>query len=75
MDAVEIQGLVAQMERWIRNRDGSHSVAATSMRGIVEEQHDSSCKEILNVQDLVIPDGMPLVWLARRRGHDLPRRV
>lgn len=75
MDAVQIQGLVAQMERWIRNRDGSHSVAATTMHGIVEAQHDSSCKEILNVQDLVIPDGMPLVWLGRRRGHDLPRRV
>jgi len=25
--------------------------------------------------DLVVPDGMPLVWLGRRRGHHLPRRV
>ena len=75
MDAVQIPGLVAQMEEWIRNRDGSRSIAATSMHGIVEAQRDPAFKKTLNSTDLVVPDGMPLVWLGRRAGCHLPRRV
>ena len=73
--AMQIAGVVAQMERWIRNRDGSHSIAATSMHGIVQAQRDTAFKKTLNSTDLVVPDGMPLVWLGRRAGYHLPRRV
>jgi N-acetylglucosaminyldiphosphoundecaprenol N-acetyl-beta-D-mannosaminyltransferase len=66
---------IAQMEEWINRREGCRTVAATSMHGIVEAQHDPAFKHILNSTDLVVPDGMPLVWLGRRRGHKLPRRV
>jgi len=45
------------------------------MHGIVEAQRDLAFKEILNSADLVVPDGMPLVWVGRRKGHRLPRRV
>jgi N-acetylglucosaminyldiphosphoundecaprenol N-acetyl-beta-D-mannosaminyltransferase len=72
---VQIGGVVERMQGWIRACDGSHSIAATSMHGIVEAQHDPSFKEALNATDLVVPDGMPLVWLGRRQGHVLPRRV
>jgi len=73
--AVQIGQVVEQMKGWIRERDGCHSIAATNMHGIVEAQHDPSFKEILNATDLVVPDGMPLVWMGRRKGHFLPRRV
>ena len=73
--ALQIADVIAQMERWIRNRDGSHSIAATSMHGIVEAQRDSRFKNVLNATDLIVPDGTPLVWIGRRQGHDLPRRV
>jgi N-acetylglucosaminyldiphosphoundecaprenol N-acetyl-beta-D-mannosaminyltransferase len=73
--AVQIGDVVARMEEWIRNRDGCHSIAATSMHGIVEAQRDLAFKEILNSADLVVPDGMPLVWVGRHKGHHLPRRV
>jgi N-acetylglucosaminyldiphosphoundecaprenol N-acetyl-beta-D-mannosaminyltransferase len=77
VDAVQVSDIVARMEDWIRARSGSccHTIAPTSMHGIVEAQHDPSFKEILNSTDAVVPDGMPLVWLGRRRGHHLPRRV
>lgn len=75
VDAVEIQGAVARMESWIQKRNACHSIAATSMHGIVEAQRDQRFKEILNSTDLVVPDGMPLVWLGRRQGYRLPRRV
>ena len=75
LQAVQTLDVVARMEKWIRERDGCHSIAATSVHGIVEAQHDPSFKEILNATDLVVPDGMPLVWLGRREGHPLRRRV
>jgi len=75
INAVQIGQVVERMLGWIRERDGCHSIAATSMHGIVEAQHDPSFKEILNSADLVVPDGMPLVWLGRRQGHFLSRRV
>jgi N-acetylglucosaminyldiphosphoundecaprenol N-acetyl-beta-D-mannosaminyltransferase len=73
--AVQIGEVVERMQAWIRERDGCRSIAATSMHGIVEAQHDPSFKEVLNATDLVVPDGMPLVWLGRRQGHILRRRV
>jgi exopolysaccharide biosynthesis WecB/TagA/CpsF family protein len=73
--AVQIGLVIDRMQEWIRERNGGHSIAATSMHGIVEAQHDPSFKEVLNETDLVVPDGMPLVWLGRREGHLLRRRV
>lgn len=72
--AAQTEDVIARMEKWIH--DGRcHTVAATSMHGIVEAQHDPGFLEILNSTDLVVPDGMPLVWLGRRQGYELPRRV
>jgi len=73
--AVQTQDVVARMEEWIRNHSRCRTIAPTGMHGIVEAQHDPSFREILNSTDAVVPDGMPLVWLGRRRGHHLPRRV
>lgn len=75
VDAVQIADVVDQMKEWIRANEGCHSIAATGMHGIVEAQRDSRFREILSATDLIVPDGAPLVWVGRRRGHDLPRRV
>jgi N-acetylglucosaminyldiphosphoundecaprenol N-acetyl-beta-D-mannosaminyltransferase len=45
------------------------------MHGIMEAQHDPTFKSVLNAANLVVPDGMPLVWLSRVRGRPLRRRV
>ena len=73
--AVQTQDVVARMEEWIRDRSRCRTIAPTSMHGIVEAQLDPSFKEILNSTDAIVPDGMPLVWLGRRQGLQLPRRV
>jgi|HubBroStandDraft_4_1064222.scaffolds.fasta_scaffold11574_2 exopolysaccharide biosynthesis WecB/TagA/CpsF family protein len=73
--AVQVKQVVGRMQEWIRERDGCRSVAAADMHCIVEAQHDSSFKNILNATDMVVPDGMPLVWMGRRHGHILRRRV
>jgi len=73
--AVQPKQVVAQMKEWIRERDRCHSIAATGMHGVVEAQHDPELKQILNATDLVVPDGMPVVWLGRRQGYPLRTRV
>lgn len=75
VDSVQIPDVVAQMERWIRQRAKSHFIALTGMHGVTEARHDSTFREILNAADLVVPDGMPLVWLGRLQGYSLKRRV
>jgi len=42
---------------------------------VTEAQHHAQFKTILNSAGLVVPDGMPLVWIGRRHGFDMPRRV
>lgn len=75
VDAVQIPDVVSQMESWIREKSRSHFIAVTGMHGAMEARHSVEFKEILNSSDLVVPDGMPLVWIGRWYGHRLQRRV
>lgn len=71
----QIETAIEIMESWIRKRDRSHLVGVTGMHGVTEAQHDPEFKKLLNAADLVVPDGMPLVWLGRIHGYPLHRRV
>jgi N-acetylglucosaminyldiphosphoundecaprenol N-acetyl-beta-D-mannosaminyltransferase len=73
--AIQIPDTMRQMEEWIATREYCHVVAATGMHGVVEALHNSGFRTILNSADLVVPDGMPLVWLGRWHGFSLKRRV
>jgi N-acetylglucosaminyldiphosphoundecaprenol N-acetyl-beta-D-mannosaminyltransferase len=73
--AVQIPEVVDQMNLWSRMRDRCRYIAVTGMHGIAEAQNDPQFKHILNSADLVVADGMPLVWLGRLRGLPLRRRV
>ncbi|MBZ5515067.1 MAG: WecB/TagA/CpsF family glycosyltransferase, partial [Acidobacteriia bacterium] len=75
VNAVQIPQVIAQMEDWIRERQAPRYIAVTGMHGVVEAQHSASFKQVLNEADLVVADGMPLVWLGRWRGFRMPRRV
>ena len=75
VDAVQIPDVVARMEGWIEQRAQGRYIAVTGMHGVTEAQHDSEFKKILNSAHLVVPDGMPLVWLGCHAGYSLRRRV
>lgn len=75
VDALQITDTIAQIERWISEHAAPHLIAATGMHGVTEAQHDASFKRVLNSIDLVVPDGMPLVWVGKLRGYELRRRV
>jgi N-acetylglucosaminyldiphosphoundecaprenol N-acetyl-beta-D-mannosaminyltransferase len=73
--ATQIAQVVAQMISWIQGRESCHYIAVTGMHGIMEARQDVCFKNVLRCADLVVPDGMPLVWLGRFKGYSLPRRV
>lgn len=75
VDAVQIPDVIQRIETWILRRETCHFIAVTGMHGVMEAQHDAEFKMVLNSADLVVPDGMPLVWLGRLREHRLTRRV
>ena len=75
VDAVQIPDVVARMEEWIRHGNGCRYIAVTDMHSLMQAQHAASFKKILADADLVVPDGFPLVWLGRRKGFPLRRRV
>src|ERR1700682_353360 len=75
VDAVQIPGVITQMQGWIVRRDSCRYIAVTGMHGVTEARHDPQLRAARASASLVVPDGMPLVWLGRRHGFHLPRRV
>ena len=76
VNAVQIPQVIDWMRYCIRERGPSRYVAVTGMHGVTESRQDPEFRTVLKEADLVVPDGMPLVWLGRLRGfRHLARRV
>ena len=50
-------------------------ICVTGVHGVSEAQSDPEFRKILNQSFLCTPDGMPLVWVGRFRGHQEMDRV
>jgi len=74
VNAVQIPDIIAVMERWVRERGATNYIAVTGMHGVAESRNDPRFRDVLNAAGLVIPDGMPLVWLGRLQGHSQLKR-
>lgn len=76
VDAVQLSDAVTRLRTWIDDRASiARFVAVTGMHGVAESRQNSDFRRVLNAADLVVPDGMPLVWLGRSKGHALRHRV
>src|ERR1700677_4917541 len=75
VNAVQIPDVVDTLCQWISERGKSRFVAVTGMHGVMEARQSAEFHEILSDADLVVPDGMPLVWVGRSSGLNLRRRV
>ena len=72
---VQIPDVIDQMvRRWIHERAATHNIAVTGMHGVSESLRDPRMRHILNAADLVVADGMPLVWIGRWRGYAAMKR-
>jgi N-acetylglucosaminyldiphosphoundecaprenol N-acetyl-beta-D-mannosaminyltransferase len=75
VDALQMPEVIAQLQQWIANGSGGNYVAVTGMHGVSEVLRDPSLRQVINHAGMVVPDGMPLVWLARWHGVPIRRRV
>ena len=62
------------IEGWIRAGRREY-VCVTGVHGIIESRRVTGVRAIHNTAGLVVPDGMPLVWLLRLAGHRNAGRV
>jgi N-acetylglucosaminyldiphosphoundecaprenol N-acetyl-beta-D-mannosaminyltransferase len=65
---------VAVIEDWIAAKDRQY-VCVSGIHGVMESQRDEDLRAIHNAAGLVVPDGMPLVWLSRLQGFHQVERV
>jgi N-acetylglucosaminyldiphosphoundecaprenol N-acetyl-beta-D-mannosaminyltransferase len=54
---------------------GFHQVATANVDFLIQSIHDDELREILCRCNLVLPDGMPLIWASRLMGRALKERV
>lgn len=74
VSAITMHEAVRTIGGWIASRTPSY-VCVTGVHGVMESVRDESVRAIHARAGLVTPDGMPLVWLARRAGHRHVERV
>jgi N-acetylglucosaminyldiphosphoundecaprenol N-acetyl-beta-D-mannosaminyltransferase len=74
VSAVNLSLALASIDEWI-SRGEPNYLCVTGVHGIMESYRKESVREIHNAAGLVVPDGMPLVWLSRLKGFHHVRRV
>ncbi|HYC33440.1 MAG TPA: WecB/TagA/CpsF family glycosyltransferase [Gemmatimonadales bacterium] len=74
VSATTIGRTLDTIDRWIAEKD-AHYVCVSGVHGVMECQRDADLRQIHNRAGLVTPDGMPLVWLSRLKGHGDVERV
>ncbi|MFB3814966.1 MAG: WecB/TagA/CpsF family glycosyltransferase [Terriglobales bacterium] len=72
--AVQVPDVIRCLEEWIAE-GRTHFVCVTNVHVVMEAQKDAEFRRLLNAADMCVPDGMPLIWVARQRGLRLSRRV
>jgi N-acetylglucosaminyldiphosphoundecaprenol N-acetyl-beta-D-mannosaminyltransferase len=74
ISALNMNMAIETIEGWIASND-PHYVEICTVHTVMESQRDPAMKAIVNNAGLRTPDGMPLVWLSRKAGHDHVSRV
>ena len=71
---VTMDETVALIEEQIRE-GGFHQVATANVDFLKNAMHDKHLHDILCSCDMIVPDGMPVVWMSRLIGTPLKERV
>jgi N-acetylglucosaminyldiphosphoundecaprenol N-acetyl-beta-D-mannosaminyltransferase len=72
--ALRVTDVVSTIDDWIRERRSDY-IVLTGAHGIVEMQTDPALRQINNRAGLTTPDGMPVVWFGRLKGHKAIEKV
>ena len=73
---ITLQGALSTIEGMFSQNDGRTKIIVTANPIMVmTAQKDAEFMQILQSADLIVPDGVGILWAARRKGVDLPDRV
>ena len=67
--AVDLASALSAAFRAAHTRGLRGYITATGVHGVIESQDDPDLKAIHNRSLLSLPDGVPMVWVGRSRGH------
>ena len=71
---LNLRTALAAIEDAVRNHQKGY-ICVTGVHGVMEAQDNPAFKNILNNAFLCTPDGMPMVWAGRQKGHREMSRV
>ncbi len=74
VDAVDLPGALARVEGWLGEQNFRHVVAANASK-TERTRRDPDLRAAVVAADLVLADGIGVLWRARRLGKRLPGRV
>ena len=74
VSAVDIPVAIGEIDRWIRQRYQGY-VTLTGVHGIMELVRNEDIRRVHNSAGLVLPDGMPVVWMLWQGGFKFADRV
>jgi N-acetylglucosaminyldiphosphoundecaprenol N-acetyl-beta-D-mannosaminyltransferase len=74
IDRVDVEQATAHIADFVRSRR-PHQVVTANVDFLHIAEEDPAFQNIVNSADLVLADGMPLVWASRRLETPLPCRV
>ena len=69
-----IKDVIKRVQFW-RQQNKSAYICVTGAHGIVEAKRDKRVLISHTASDLVVPDGMPLVWVGRAMGQKDTKRI
>jgi N-acetylglucosaminyldiphosphoundecaprenol N-acetyl-beta-D-mannosaminyltransferase len=73
IDTLTAEDASDRIAAWIDARARGHYVTLTNVHMIVEARQSAEFRSILREASLCLPDGMPLVWIARAHGQGADR--
>ncbi len=71
---VDFEGVSAQVAAWLA-APGVCQIATVNPEFIMTARRDPAFASVLRLTDLNVPDGVGVLWAARRLGHSLRERV
>jgi exopolysaccharide biosynthesis WecB/TagA/CpsF family protein len=74
-DAVSMRSAVDRCIQWCRGPRTSHTVITANAAILCTMRRDAELREACRRGDLILPDGMPVVWTSRLAGVPFPERV
>jgi N-acetylglucosaminyldiphosphoundecaprenol N-acetyl-beta-D-mannosaminyltransferase len=68
VNTTNLSEATSQITRWVSEKTKTY-VCVTGVHGIMESQRQADLKSVHNSAGMVVPDGMPLVYIGRMAGH------